>query len=1522
MRAKLYKQRHANWQEKINISFLLPIFILLTSVIALFITVNPASAATSTNLNFQGRLATNTGGLVPDGSYNIEFRLYDDEFAGSNLWTENRTGGNTVTVRNGYFSVYLGEVTPFGASIPWDQELWLTMNVEGDGEMSPRFKLTAVPYAFRAGAVTDSAGNAYTGDDLAQLAPSSVQAINSALSALRLNQVGAGNILQLQGDGADVFTLDKLGNTSIGAGITLGNSSSSAAGTIRWNGTDLEVHNGITWVSLTAGSGGGAAVGTTTTKPSNETVTASTAFQNDDHLFFPIGANETWAFRYTVLANVPTAPDIKFAVTAPSGASCVVSYIDSEAAATNGNYGCGVSTGLVTGNGANDVYEIVGTVTNGGTAGVVQLQWAQNTSNAAAVTVLAGSSVFATGEGSNADSIVQGGNGFGQAVEIGSTDNFGLRFITNDSDALVFTNTGNATFSGTAGFNGLVSANNGLDIVSGGLDLSSGDITGVNGLTVTTVNATNVNGDGSGLTDLNGSEITTGTIADARLTSNISRLDTAGDFTATQTFTGGAVLGNFTTTTAGAIRWNGSDFEGYDGSEWKSFTTGGSGSGSPVTATFYDNAGGQSIASGSFTTINLDSTLNNSDSGIVDVASDEVTVTEDGYYQVAYQVTATLGGGTRSGFNAKLQLDTGSGYTDIPGSQSYHYGRLVTETAGTSSATVILDLSAGDSIRIQGQGTSQSFATVSGASSLSITRVIESTVIGGGGGGLSFEQNGNDFGTTAILGSTGNNGLRFITNNNAALEFTAAGAASFSQSVDILGGDLDLNTGDITGVNILTATSLSGEGSGITDLNGSEITSGTISNARLSSDVVLLNANQTFTGVPTFDSGLTLGDSSSTTAGTIRWNGSDFEGFTGLGWVSLTSGGGGGGGGGSTPDPFGPYTFDADNDTDEDAWTFDSPQGTGLQAAGGSNGYWVHDTDDTPSTNVGPTSGQGGDPDGYVYTEASAPGALNDQFTMTHDTVIDASETDWNVSFYWNQRGDENLATVEVQTNESGGGWVTRGTYGTGGPDVPTSGTQQWNEETLSLGGIVSDESTQIRFLVTFPSTGTSWNNDFGLDTIYIFPDGASSGISFDQGGNNFGGTAILGSTGNYGLTLITNNSAAVIIDENGDSVFAGDTTFNGLVRLGSAPTPDADAQALFYSGSTTGKGLVIQGAASQSANLFEVQDNSGVVLGGFDSDGGLVLGLTTVTSAASGSQNISFGDESGVVCLSGSTTCGFLPLATGAYVTDATTNDTIAINKTGGSGNIISLQKNGGAVFTVSNTGALQIQNSSSSALDIRNVGGTSYFSVDTTTGVVRVGPAAADGVGVLFVLDTKNTAGDPSGTDGGIYYNSNLGRFRCYENGEWKDCIGTRQVRSFIDTTVDTVIDNNTTDYWDTAAENNNSYPNITPSTITKAITASIVVEALETGNNGDRIVQSRIERGIGAPPTCGSGTVVGPIVSHFTTNNNQADTATIVFVDEPATTSTVYYTVCSDTATSNAANMTMTRIRFTLEEANNSN
>lgn len=91
--------------------------------------------------------------------------------------------------------------------------------------------------------------------------------------------------------------------------------------------------------------------------------------------------------------------------------------------------------------------------------------------------------------------------------------------------------------------------------------------------------------------------------------------------------------------------------------------------------------------------------------------------------------------------------------------------------------------------------------------------------------------------------------------------------------------------------------------------------------------------------------------------------------------------------------------------------------------------------------------------------------------------------------------------------------------------------------------------------------------------------------------------------------------------------------------------------------------------------------------------------------------------------------------------------------------------------------------QANSTDAFKIQDSASTALFQVDTLNARVYVGNPTADATGTLLVLDTKNTAGDPTGINGGMYYNSNAGAFRCYENGAWKNCIGPTSNASVAD-------------------------------------------------------------------------------------------------------------------------------------------
>lgn len=225
-----------------------------------------------------------------------------------------------------------------------------------------------------------------------------------------------------------------------------------------------------------------------------------------------------------------------------------------------------------------------------------------------------------------------------------------------------------------------------------------------------------------------------------------------------------------------------------------------------------------------------------------------------------------------------------------------------------------------------------------------------------------------------------------------------------------------------------------------------------------------------------------------------------------------------------------------------------------------------------------------------------------------------------------------------------------------------------------------------------------------------------------------------------------------------------------------------------------------------------------------------------------------------------------------------------------------------------------------SSALFDIQDAAGSSLFVADSTNDRVYIGDPTADAIGTILVLDTKNTAGDPTGVNGAMYYNSSLTKFRCYENGAWKNCVaGPPAVRSFLDTTTDPVVDNSTTSYWDTAVENNNSAPNLTPVATTNNILGMVSMEVTSTGT-ADLEVSGRVVRGIGSVPTC-TGTTVGGNTGTFSSNTGGSMTSTVTFLDSPNTTSPVYYILCADTATVGITG-NITRIRVTLQEVTNSN
>lgn len=212
------------------------------------------SAATGINkeLNFQGRLFNAQGATVQDGYYNIQFKIYQDgngQTAGNPSgileWTESHlnSAGKGVLVKNGFLSVQLGSVTPFGNSVDWNQDtIWISMNIGGtnatctpftscspDGEMVPMKRLSANPYAINSAQL-----GGLTSAQFLQIAQGVQTDASTNTSSVFLNKTSTGNFMQLQSSAVDVFTITNTGDVTFGSGnghtISIAQAAASIAG--------------------------------------------------------------------------------------------------------------------------------------------------------------------------------------------------------------------------------------------------------------------------------------------------------------------------------------------------------------------------------------------------------------------------------------------------------------------------------------------------------------------------------------------------------------------------------------------------------------------------------------------------------------------------------------------------------------------------------------------------------------------------------------------------------------------------------------------------------------------------------------------------------------------------------------------------------------------------------------------------------------------------------------------------------------------------------------------------------------------------------------------------------------------------------------------------------------------------------------------------------------------------------------------------------------------------------------------
>lgn len=123
-----------------------------------------AAPAVPSLINYQGFATNATGTALPDGNYDVNFKIYPASSGGTAIWGEKQV----VTLNGGQFSVLLGNGSAIDAAIPHgaladlfgtstaatgDVFIGLTVNVVGQttaAEFAPRQQILANPFAHRA----------------------------------------------------------------------------------------------------------------------------------------------------------------------------------------------------------------------------------------------------------------------------------------------------------------------------------------------------------------------------------------------------------------------------------------------------------------------------------------------------------------------------------------------------------------------------------------------------------------------------------------------------------------------------------------------------------------------------------------------------------------------------------------------------------------------------------------------------------------------------------------------------------------------------------------------------------------------------------------------------------------------------------------------------------------------------------------------------------------------------------------------------------------------------------------------------------------------------------------------------------------------------------------------------------------------------------------------------------------------------------------------------------------------------
>ncbi len=129
--------------------------VLVLAIVALFL-FGGALADSPSLMTYQGVLLDASDNPLVNSTHNVTFKIYDEEMLGTGNMLYEWNFPTLTTDASGGFTVTLNNLNQTDFA---DTSLWLEIQVDSDGPMDPRIRLTAAPYAIRAGGSWSLNGN-------------------------------------------------------------------------------------------------------------------------------------------------------------------------------------------------------------------------------------------------------------------------------------------------------------------------------------------------------------------------------------------------------------------------------------------------------------------------------------------------------------------------------------------------------------------------------------------------------------------------------------------------------------------------------------------------------------------------------------------------------------------------------------------------------------------------------------------------------------------------------------------------------------------------------------------------------------------------------------------------------------------------------------------------------------------------------------------------------------------------------------------------------------------------------------------------------------------------------------------------------------------------------------------------------------------------------------------------------------------------------------------------------------------